>query len=128
MKQIDYLIEAIKKDINYHASIEVGTRIRVLVSHQNEDTVRKAVGECVHALLRGTERENQDLSQTELKLRTAILLKDLFYSKRIIVDIKLKPWPETVGSFLNFDVGGFDRLFYDNEVCDSYTSYLASKN
>jgi hypothetical protein len=128
MKQIDYLIDAIKTDVSYHASVGVGTRIQVLVASQNKDTVRKAIGELAHSILRGTEWENQDLSQTELELRTNILLKDLFYSKRIVIELKQKQWPETVGNHLDFDVSGFDKLIYDQDTCDSYAAYLARQN
>lgn len=124
MKQIDYLVEAIDKLIRYHASVGVGSRILILVASQNEELIHKALGETAHAVLRGSGWDNQELSQTELKLRSTLLQKDLFYSKRINITVKVKQWPESVGTHLSLDVSNYDRVLYDQDMCESYIRYL----
>ncbi|WDS62275.1 hypothetical protein [Pseudomonas phage D6] len=124
MTDLEYLIDAIKEKVQYHSIVGVGLRLQVLVAAQNEKAVYKAVGEIVHTILRGTGWENKDLSESELELRTTHLLKDLFYSKRIVLEVKVKEWPETVGNHLQFCCGSWDHIIYDKTVCERYLAYL----
>uniref|UniRef100_A0AB39CD66 Uncharacterized protein n=1 Tax=Pseudomonas phage RVTF4 TaxID=3236931 RepID=A0AB39CD66_9VIRU len=125
MKQLDLelLIRAAREKIEYHASVGVGLRFCIQVARQNELPVLKGVCEIVQSIL-GNELIDADTSDTELTTRSNILFRNLFYKKRILVEVKVKSWPETAGSHLMFDCGSWDYMLFDQETCEGYLAYL----
>lgn len=121
---LELLIRAMREKIEYHASVGVGLRMQVLVAAQNEEPVKRALGEIVHNVLRGIDWDTGAISENELSMRTAILLKDLFYSKRIVVEVKVKHWPETAGTHLGLSVSNWDYILFDQTTCENYLTYL----
>lgn len=126
MKQLDLelLINAARDKIEYHSSVGVGLRMQIQVAEQNEKPVLRAIGAIANKLLQGEGSDSDTIPDSELELRTQILLKNLFYKKRIIVEVKVKPWPETAGSHLMIHCGSWDYILFDTETCERYLAYL----
>ncbi len=117
MKQIDHLIHGLRQFATYRAGLGVSAKVVVYVAAQNVLPVKLAAGEIAHAILKGMEWDTARLDETERKLRSTLLLKDLFYSKRIIIDIVQKPFPQVDGNYLDIDAGSYDKIFYDLDTC-----------
>lgn len=125
MKQLDLelLIRAAREKIEYHASVGVGIRMQVQVASQNEKAVLRGICDCATEILK-VESLGEDISDTELETRANIMLRNLFYQKRVLVEVKVKAWPETAGSHLAFSCGAWDYILFDTETCEQYLTYL----
>lgn len=126
MKQLDLecLVRAARDKIEYHASVGVGLRFQILVAAQNEVAVLRAIAAIVCDVLRMDDTDIEKLSESELELRTRILLKNLLYQKRIVVEVKVKAWPESAGSHLLLSTSNWDYVLFDTETCEQYLAYL----
>ena len=118
MKQIDYLIEDMCNHVRHRVAVGVGAKVVVYVASQNLSIVLKAAGKLAHSILKGTEWDNACIENSELTLRTQLLLKDLFYTKRIVLDVLEKPAPYSVGNFVALDVGTYEKVYYDLDTCE----------
>lgn len=128
MKQIDHLIHALREFVIYRASLGVSAKIVVYASAQHLTKVKLAAGEIAHAILKGMEWDTVSIDETERTLRSKLLLKDLFYSNRIIIDILQKPFPVVDGNFLSIDAGNYDKIFYDLDTCHDVLLALGLPN
>lgn len=117
MKAIDSLIVALTDAVSAKAHMGVGSKILVYVASQNLSAVKKAAGEIAHTILRRSEWDTTGMEEQELTIRSDNLLKDLFYTHRIIIDIEQKPFPSATGDYLDIHAGSHDRVFYDLDMC-----------
>lgn len=126
MKQLDLelLIRAAREKIEYHASVGVGLRLRVLVAAQNELAVLKGLCDVIHGIL-GQEALGEEITSTELETRANIMFRNLFYQKRILIDVEVKSFPDTAGSHLLLPTSGTDYILFDTETCERYEAFLA---
>ncbi|QBJ02694.1 hypothetical protein MZD04_gp167 [Pseudomonas phage Psa21] len=118
MKQIDYLIEDMVNHVRHRASIGVGTKVVVFTASQNTSAVFKAAGRVAHSILKNSEWDNACIENSEATLRTELLLKELFYNKRIVLDVYEKDAPYSLGNFVTLDVGNFDKVYFDLDTCE----------
>lgn len=126
MKQLDLelLIRAAREKIEYHASVGVGLRFQIQVAAQNEVAVLRALAAIVCEVLHMDDSDIEKLSESDLELRARILFKNLLYQKRIVVEVVVKPWPETAGSHLMINASNWDYILFDTETCERYLAYL----
>lgn len=124
MKQIDHLIEALRNHVVYKARMGLSSRTVVFTASQNLIPVLNAAGEIAHSILKGIEWDHSTIGESEIALRRDILLKDLFYSKRIVIDVYEKPFPHTEGNYLEIHTGEYDRVFYDMDTCHKVLMHL----
>lgn len=117
MKQIDHLIAGLRNHLIYRARLGVSTRVMVYTASQNTNTVLNAAGEIAHSILRGCEWDHSAMDESETALRRDILLKDLFYTKRIVVEVTQKPYPLLEGNYIELDCNNYDKLFFDMDMC-----------
>lgn len=117
MKPIDHLIASLRDHVSYRARLGVSTRVKVWTASQNTNVVLNAAGEIAHSILKGCEWDHSTIGESEMALRRDILLKDLFYTKRIVIDVAHKPYPSLDGNYLEIDCGNYDRMFYDLDMC-----------
>jgi hypothetical protein len=128
MKQIECLIEALRTAVVHKALMGVGSKILVCVASQNVSVVKKAVGEIAYGILRRQEWNTSNMDDAEINIRSEGLLKDLFYTKRIIIDIEQKPYPNADGNYLDIHSGSHERVFYDLDNCQEAMMLLGLGN
>jgi hypothetical protein len=119
MKPIDCLISSLQDKIRWHKRSGIGTRIRVYVARQNLTVVTEALGKVAHELLRGGEWDASEMGEKEYQIRREQLIKELFYSQRIWVEVIRKDWPFPGGDFLCLHPAMADEIYFDLTPCDS---------